>query len=104
MNLPWRKTQPDKLRQIVLSNLERLQRLFNARGKRFEFSRELSTPKLETALWKVLDSTAESMQMLFPPNMACERRIDEIQRALDPLPHPGSHQANPWPQFLQSAR
>ncbi len=103
MNLPWRKTQPDKLRQIVLANLDRLQRLFNARGKRFEFSRELSTPKLETALWRVLDSTSDSMGMLFPANMACERRIDEIQRALPPMQHPGSGSGQ-WPQFLQNAR
>ena len=103
MNLPWRRSQEDRLRPLVLGNLERLQRLFNARGKRLEFNPELSTPKLETALWRVLDSTSESMGMLFPANMACERRIDEIQRALPPLPHPGSGSGQ-WPQFLQSAR
>ena len=102
--LPWRKSQPDKLRPIVLANLERLQRLFNARGRRFEFNRELSTPKLENALWRVLDSTSDSMGMLFPQNMACERRIDEIQRALPPMGYPGSQQGNQWPAFLKTAQ
>ena len=104
MNLPWRKTQPDRLRLIVLANLERLQRLFNARGKRLEFNRELSTERLEKGLWGVLDDTVASMGLTLPDGMSCERRIDEIQRALPPLDYPGSHQGNPWPQFLQSSR
>ena len=103
MNLPWRRSQEDRLRPLVLGNLERLQRLFHARGRRFEFNRELSTERLEKGLWGVLDDTVASMGLTLPDGMACERRIDEIQRQLEPMPPPGSSSGQ-WPAFLQSAR
>ena len=104
MNLPWRKAQPDRLRPIVLANLERLRTLFHARGKRFAYSADMPTAKLEDALWHVLDQTAADMGLDFPPGMPAEHRISEIQKHLDPMPHPGSDRASQWPSFLQTAR
>ena len=57
MILNWRKA-PDPLRPLVTANLERLQRLFRARGKRLQFNPELPTKKLEDALWRVIDQSA----------------------------------------------
>ena len=102
MNLPWRKAQPDRLRPIVLANLERLRTLFHARGRRFDFDQGLPTLRLENALWHVLDQTALDTNLIFPSNMPCEHRISEIQRALPPL-HTGSGSGQ-WPSFLQSAK
>lgn len=104
MKLPWRKTQPDRLRLVVLSNLERLQRLFHARGKRFAYAADMPTAKLEDALWRVLDQTALDMGLDFPPGMPAEHRVSEIQKHLAPMPHPGAVQGSRWPSFLQTAR
>jgi len=98
--LPWRKVvQPDPLRGIVLGNLSRLQALFRARGKRFDFDVSLPTPSLENALWHVLDSTAADMGLSFAPGISCEARISELVRNLPPLARQGQ-----WPGWLQTAR
>ena len=103
MILNWRKA-PDPLRPLVLDNLDRLQRLFRARGKRLQFDRDLPTAKLEDALWKVIDQTALDLNLILPSNMPCEHRISEIQKHLAPMQHPGAVQGSQWPAFLQTAR
>jgi len=103
MKFPWHKA-PDLLRPLVLGNLERLQRLFRARGKRLEFNPDSPTAKLEDALWNIVDQTAADMGLTFPPGMPCESRITDILKHLDPMPYPGSGRPNQWPAFLQQAR
>jgi len=95
----WKNPQPDPLRPIVLANLERLQRLFHARGRRFEFNPTLTTEALERGLWRAVSETAEGLSLSFPPSMACEQRISEIIRNLPPLARQGQ-----WPGWLQTAR
>ncbi len=103
MILNWRKA-PDPLRPLVMANLDRLQRLFRARGKRFQFDHDMPTAKLEDALWKVVDQTALDTNLIFPSNMPCEHRISEIARHITPMPHPSAVQGSQWPAFLQTAR
>ena len=104
MKFPWHKAQADPLRGIVVGNLDRLQRLFRARGKRLQFDPELPTKKLEDGLWRVVDQTAADMGLTFPMGMPCEARITEILKHLDPMQFPGAVQGSQWPQFLQQAR
>lgn len=102
MILNWRKA-PDPLRPLVMANLERLQRLFRARGKRLQFNRDLPTAKLEDALWRVIDQSALDLGLMLPDGMPCEHRISEIQKHLAPMQLPGSGSGQ-WPEFLQTAR
>jgi len=104
MKFPWHKAQTDPLRGIVVGNLERLQRIFHARGRRLEFAPDSPTARLEDGLWRVVDQTAADMGLTFPPGMPCESRITEILKHLDPMPHPGSGRASQWPAFLKTAR
>lgn len=100
----WKNPQQDALRPIVLANLTRLQRLFHARGRRFAFSPDASTSTLENGLWGAVGETADDMGLLFAPEMPLEHRIAQIERQLEPLARPGTGQANPWPNLLQTAR
>ena len=103
MILNWRKA-PDPLRPLVLGNLDRLQRLFRARGKRLQFDPSLPTKKLEDGLWKIIDQTALDLNLILPDGMPCEHRVSEIQKHLAPMQHPGAVQGSQWPAFLQTAR
>jgi len=100
----WRKPHQDTLRPLVLANLTRLQRLFHARGRRFDFDRDATTKTLENGLWGAVGETADDMGLLFAPEMPLEHRIAQIERQLEPLARPGAGQANLWPNFLQTAR
>jgi|GEM_PF-2182968 len=102
--LPWQKVKPDPLRGTILACLSRLQTLFHARNLRFEFSEESTTEKLESALWFVLGTSERGLHLTLPPAMPAEARISAIMRALPPVGRPGTGQANPWPNLLQTAR
>ena len=104
MKFPWNKPKPDPLRPIVLGNLARLQRLFNSRGRRFNFNESAPTDRLETGLWEAVGQCASEMSLSFSPQMPLEHRISEIERNLEPLARNGSPQGSAWPGWLQAAR
>lgn len=97
----WRKPQQDSLRPIVIGNLERLKRLFNSRGRRFDFNRDASTSTLEDGLWVAVSEAASDVSLSFAPNMPLEHRIAQIERQLEPLSRPGTRHKGAWPSWIR---